>query len=819
MPFWLRLALRAPAIVFFFLTAAFAVLSHIRFTYLQFLRHQLFGWIELFVAFHHYLFWAAFLLGLLSVADDVKRRRSVMAFGFAGVVGGLLFSRPLLTTLGSDDRSLIVALAALVPPFWLALIDHQSARQGLPSGTARQVGVWSHLLIASLLTSVYVWLTFAAIAAVRTLVNGAPAQVDWGGYLISAFFSLAMHIAAGSAAFAMLATALLTTSRRAQYWCVLVTISVAACGLLLQVVFPFIAFRGLRPVVVASAVAGWSAIVWSGLAVRRAAARNDAADALEILAGPIAPARGLVWILAALSIVAYLVIARIAVIDWHFLLQIVVAAGVWTVGFALLYRLTASWQCRRAFVFAAALLMGGCSASVLSVQFRQGDDASRLAKAVDRYSPYDASLMLIERFTRPASSGLAELTTLLVANSDLPASMGIRAASVDFERPLVSPGARKPHVFLFVIDSLRRDYLSIYNPAVTFTPNVQAFAEKSIGFRNAFTRYGGTGLSEPAIWSGALLPHRQYVTPFGPMNTLEKLLDVEGYDRLVSVDSILRELLTPTARLRELDAGVQNRLYDSCRTFDEIRSVLQARAQLPSQPLHNPLFVFSQPQDLHLANVAVDRTAIHGEMYAGFHPQYAARVKRFDRCFGRFIDFLEASGILDSSVVILTSDHGDSLGDEGRWGHAFTVFPEIVRIPLVVHLPDWLRHLTVDPDAVALSTDIAPTLYKLLGHEPARREPVLGESLIGADDERTHDRRRRSYLLISSYGPVYGLLANNGSDLYIIDGVNTAEHQYDLRIGLNGARTAVTDRQRRMAQDEIRRQVGAVAEYYEYSAE
>jgi hypothetical protein len=74
-------------------------------------------------------------------------------------------------------------------------------------------------------------------------------------------------------------------------------------------------------------------------------------------------------------------------------------------------------------------------------------------------------------------------------------------------------------------------------------------------------------------------------------------------------------------------------------------------------------------------------------------------------------------------------------------------------------------------------------------------------------------------LLISSYGPVYGLLTDNGGDLYILDGVNTAEYQYDLRQGLNGRRTMPTDGQRQKAQNEIRKQVSAIADFYGYSVE
>ena len=104
---------------------------------------------------------------------------------------------------------------------------------------------------------------------------------------------------------------------------------------------------------------------------------------------------------------------------------------------------------------------------------------------------------------------------------------------------------RKPHIFLFVVDSLRRDYLSPYNPAVRFTPAIEEFAKDSVVFKRAFTRYGGTGLSVPAIWTGGMVLHKQYVTPFDPMNTLLKMLEADNYRRVMSMDSVVVQLMRP----------------------------------------------------------------------------------------------------------------------------------------------------------------------------------------------------------------------------------------------------------------------------------
>src|SRR5207253_8994289 len=75
-------------------------------------------------------------------------------------------------------------------------------------------------------------------------------------------------------------------------------------------------------------------------------------------------------------------------------------------------------------------------------------------------------------------------------------------------------GEKPPHIFIFVIDSLRADYLSPYNPTFDFTPNLQEFGADSAVMRQAFTRYGGTSMAVPAIWAGSLLLHKHYTLPF-----------------------------------------------------------------------------------------------------------------------------------------------------------------------------------------------------------------------------------------------------------------------------------------------------------------
>ena len=217
--------------------------------------------------------------------------------------------------------------------------------------------------------------------------------------------------------------------------------------------------------------------------------------------------------------------------------------------------------------------------------------------------------------------------------------------------------------------------------------------------------------------------------------------------------------------------------YDLCRSLTDLR----AKVLDPSPRASTDLRVHAAAEHPRFGLTREGASVPAGASYPGFYAPYAARIQTMDVCFGEFVQFLRDEGLYDDSLIVLTSDHGDSLGEGGRWGHAYTIFPEIVRIPLVVHLPRAVREQTTcDTDAVASLVDITPTLYYLLGHRPVVSGTIFGRPLCTETPLERTATRRDSYLVVSSYGPVYGILRGNGRWLYIADGVNYTDYYYDL---------------------------------------
>lgn len=95
---------------------------------------------------------------------------------------------------------------------------------------------------------------------------------------------------------------------------------------------------------------------------------------------------------------------------------------------------------------------------------------------------------------------------------------------------------------------------------------------------------------------------------------------------------------------------------------------------------------------------------------------YYASISEIDGQFGRLLDYLEASGQRDNTIVVMTADHGDLLGAHGLFFKDISAFEEIFQIPLIVSGPG------VDADALCQGRvglhDLCPTLLELAGCEP-----------------------------------------------------------------------------------------------------
>ncbi|HEU4391713.1 MAG TPA: sulfatase-like hydrolase/transferase, partial [Blastocatellia bacterium] len=744
------------------------------------------------------------------------------------VAGIVMAVYPLVSHLENGPWSFFWGLAGLVPILWLAALD---------IGTRFNTVVWGQasfdenrrIFYAALFSSVFLSLVYFAVFYIRYR-TGAEVEFTGPEQAAALIWTLSSHLLIFMGVFVLLCLVRAVSgfsSRPARMEFILCSLIAAALvsTILRNLVLSALSFGGLMATAYAI-VAGIAIVALASGIGLRLQPQNQRVDSglglvlFPLTFGQITTNAGRALWAVVIAIAAYVVAISTSVMDWNFLIQKLTVILVWLASFGGFYAMTKEAAKERdrtvlMLIVAAASLVGyrqvEASRNRIASSLKQG--SFDIAASLDRYEGYEVSFKVARGILTPRA-GDVSFYAMLQQNTNIPRTTRVDPADVKLVENLTPSTIDKPNIFLFVIDSLRQDYLSPYNKQINFTPNIGAFASESIVMENAFTHYGATGLSEPSIWAGSMLLHKQYVTPFYPMNALQKLLRADGYQSYISMDTILSVVVEPSPNIVELDKGVPDKDFDFCRSLKDLQSKLDER-----QPDGAPVFAYSQPQNIHVSVINRDGArSIDGGSYPGFYAPYASRLKRMDECFGELIRFLKSRGLYDNSIVILTADHGDSLGEEGRWGHAYTLFPEVVRIPMIIHLPDrYKNQVRVDSKQIAFSTDITPSLYYLLGHRPIAVNPLFGRPLFTETREEHARYERNDYMLVSSYGAVYGILRGNGESLYISDGVNYMDYYYDLLDDPKGVRNRVSAGVKSESEELIRRHVEEINKFYRFS--
>jgi hypothetical protein len=812
---------RLLVVLYILLTSIYCLLAWIPFTYQQVVKGGLLPALTIFVKLHPQIYWAILALAAATLLPDVQRRKTrwlAVAFLAVHLAGGFwLQGHPLLAGLHNELRSFYWSLITLGPLFWLAAIDWAGQWGGIGWAEFRRAED-SRVFQATWQSALFLSVVYAGVFQLRSTV-----PIGATGGLVALASTLLSHLTILFGIFA--GVNLLRSVASLTPWpspVEFVLCNVLTGGVVWAVirvlVFKPISFDGQLAILSATAISAAIMATISGFSVRfwDSKERGPASGlALAVLPFSLGRFRGNAWQtmkLAAIAGLACVLAVNTAVMDWNYLVQKLTVLLIWALTFSSIY----AWR-REAPLAAedASMGRGRMLAIVILAMIGYRTAASameprpQLGAALESYAGFDVSFRIIRDMLSPPPRDNS-FYSFLRASTNIPRSVQVSPVNVAMAAPLAAKGTQQPNIFVFVVDSLRRDYLSAYNSSVDFTPNLDAFARESAVFRNAFTHYGGTGLSEPSIWVGGMILHQQYVTPFYPMNTLQKLIQAEKYQPLVSLDTILNTVVEPMGNLIELDHNKLNMDFDFCGTVGELESKIS--------DYHGaaPIFMYTQPQNIHISVIQRQGTkAIDGGSYGEFYAPYASRLRRIDGCFGQFVNFLKTRGMYDNSVVAFTADHGDSLGEQGRWGHAYSLAPEIVRIPLLIHLPVSLRRLHYDPSGVAFSTDLTPSLYYLLGHPPSLHNEIFGKPLFTETTEEQAMWHRDNYMIAASYAAVYGILSSEGKSLFVADGVNEQDSYWEMD-NKTGRSAFASGRAQEKGQKLIREGITRINELYKF---
>jgi arylsulfatase A-like enzyme/Flp pilus assembly protein TadD len=346
--------------------------------------------------------------------------------------------------------------------------------------------------------------------------------------------------------------------------------------------------------------------------------------------------------------------------------------------------------------------------------------------------------------------------------------VGAVVAVLVFVAVLLSPlldGRVPSDVLIVTIDTARADHFSYTGESQVATPVIDALAREGVGFLRAIAPAPITLVSHSSLFTG------KNPTGHGVRNNGIFYLP----DDLVTLAELLREQDFATGAF--VGAGVLGHKYGLDQGFDVyddkmvegglrswtydrrtgLRVIDATLLWLDSQDPDRPTFVW-----VHLFDPHAPYSPPEPEASLYDHP-YDGAIAHSDRVVGTLLEGYEKRGRYDDALIVVTADHGESLGEHGEVTHGVFVYDSTVRIPLVMRGPGLSSDRPI-AQPVAL-VDVFPTVLSLMGLQIP--EDIDGVNLVPLLTGKAAGRREsgiylESYYSYYAYGwsPLRGLRTN-----------------------------------------------------------
>jgi len=389
-------------------------------------------------------------------------------------------------------------------------------------------------------------------------------------------------------------------------------------------------------------------------------------------------------------------------------------------------RSLAALRSRSSLVSAAALLLacGGFERATYAFAYATHTDSVLAAAGVfPLYVPTRARTV-----TRALGLGGVAATSLYVE----PSTGTIRYPLHAIERAR----HRRYNVVWLVAESLRADAL---DPEIM--PATWAFAQRAQRFRS---HYSGGNCTRMGVFSMFYGLYGSYWFPFQDQERGPLLMDVlldDGYqlDLRTSAKFTYPEF-TETVFARVPPELMHERDGESGWQSDELhvgRMIDFMERRDPTRPFMSFLFFESPHARYQFPPESVIREPYLAELnYATLdlerdmplvRNRYLNAVHHLDQQLARLFAYLDQARLLDSTIVVVTGDHGEEFMEKGRWGHGSGFSEEQTRVPLVLWIPGEKPAVI---DRMTSHLDIAPTLLRRLGVTNPQSDYSLGFDLL-----------------------------------------------------------------------------------------
>ncbi len=334
-------------------------------------------------------------------------------------------------------------------------------------------------------------------------------------------------------------------------------------------------------------------------------------------------------------------------------------------------------------------------------------------------------------------------------------------AIVVLARGFPSGSSERPNVLLITIDTLRWDHLGSYGAAFAATPVLDALAARGTRFQTAIMHTPLTAPSHASMLTG-LTPPRHGVRDNGAfvlpadLESLPGVLKRAGYETAGFVSGFPLDRRFGFAAHFDLfddrlPRGRSGRAAHTERTAGQTTGV--ALEWLQSRTASKPWLAWVHYFDPHAPYEPPDDLR---QQFAA--KPYDGEIALVDRELGRLFRRLDEQRLLDNTIVLVTADHGESLGEHDEDTHGVFIYDATVRVPMIVAGPRVAKGKVAS--VVARGVDIMPTLLEL--SEVPVPAGINGRSLAPAlrgqtlPDEPAYLESQMAMRHLG-WSPVYGL--------------------------------------------------------------
>ena len=280
---------------------------------------------------------------------------------------------------------------------------------------------------------------------------------------------------------------------------------------------------------------------------------------------------------------------------------------------------------------------------------------------------------------------------------------------------------KSPNVVVITMDTTRADHLGCYGYADIQTPRIDALAAGGVLFEEAFSVQPVTLPSHCSIFTGKYPFHNgvrdNNIYKLSDRNvTLAEILSDRGYLTTAFIGSYILSNEFGLSQgfhfyndkfVKPKQKGmlpVDRRASEISFLVDEWLTAVQDVVR------ETPFFLWIHYYDPH-----ADYDPPHPYKTAYANP-YDGEIAYTDDWIGFFFDSLKSRGLWDNTLIVLTGDHGESLGEYGEMTHGMFIYRPATHVPLILHHPGLLPAGKRIQNRVS-SVDIVPTVLDLLGVE------------------------------------------------------------------------------------------------------